>query len=95
MLPVTISNRRPVAADDGSVSFRGKDYRVEGPGRWKTTAIALHELSADLDARTPQELRRRPANPRLSPASLRRTLHSDMTVSGHLFSKTTFDDIIV
>jgi len=24
-----------------------------------------------------------------------RPLHSDMTVSGHLFSKTTFDDIIV
>jgi hypothetical protein len=28
-------------------------------------------------------------------ASLRRTLQADMTVSGRLFSKTTFDDIIV
>src|SRR5277367_1918776 len=33
---VAISNRRLVAADDGGVSFRWKDYRIEGPGRWKT-----------------------------------------------------------
>src|SRR5712672_4242165 len=52
-------------------------------------------LSADPDARSPQGLWRRPANPRFLLASLRRTLHSDMTVSGRLFSKTTFDDIIV
>src|SRR6266851_10002335 len=52
-------------------------------------------LSADPDARSPQGLWRRPANPRFSLASLRRTLHSDMTVSGRLFSKTTFDDIII
>jgi hypothetical protein len=43
MQPVAISNRRLVAADDGSVSFRWKDYRIEGPGRWKTMAIAPHE----------------------------------------------------
>jgi len=28
------------------VSFGWKDYRIEGPGRWKTMAIAQHELSA-------------------------------------------------
>ena len=28
---VAISNRRFVAADDGAVSFRLKDYRIEGP----------------------------------------------------------------
>src|ERR1700688_936887 len=39
-----ISNRRLVAADDGSVSFRWKDYRIEGPGRWKTMTIAPHEF---------------------------------------------------
>jgi hypothetical protein len=44
MQPVAISNRRLVAADDGSVSFRRKDYRIEGPGRWKTMAIAPHEF---------------------------------------------------
>jgi hypothetical protein len=44
MQPVAISNRRLVAADDGSVSFRWKDYRIEGPGRWKTMAIAPHEF---------------------------------------------------
>ena len=31
---VAISNRRLVAADAGGVSFRCKDYRIEGPGRW-------------------------------------------------------------
>jgi hypothetical protein len=44
MQPVAISNRRLVASDDGSVSFRWKDYRIEGPGRCKTMAIAPHEF---------------------------------------------------
>jgi hypothetical protein len=30
---VAISNRRLIAADDGGVSFRWKDYRIDGPGR--------------------------------------------------------------
>jgi hypothetical protein len=41
---VAISNRRLVAADDGSVSFRWKDYRIEGPGRWKTMTLTPHEF---------------------------------------------------
>jgi hypothetical protein len=44
MQPVAISNRRMVAVDDGSVSFRWKDYRIEGPGCWKTIAIAPREF---------------------------------------------------
>src|SRR5712675_131607 len=60
------------------------------PWRSRRTSLSAHP-----DARSPQGLWRRPANPRFLLASLRRTLHSDMTVSGHLFSKTTFDDIIV
>jgi Putative transposase/Transposase zinc-binding domain len=40
---VAISNRRLVAAD-GGVSFRWKDYRIEGPGRWKTMTLAPHEF---------------------------------------------------
>ena len=32
---VAISNRRLIAADDAGVAFRWKDYRVDGPGRWK------------------------------------------------------------
>jgi Putative transposase len=31
---VAISNRRLVSAD--AATFRWKDYRVEGPDRWKT-----------------------------------------------------------
>jgi len=30
---VAISNRRLIAADDGAIAFRWKDYRVNGPGR--------------------------------------------------------------
>ena len=41
---VAISNRRLVAADDGGVSFRWKEYRVEGPERWKTMALAPAEF---------------------------------------------------
>jgi hypothetical protein len=41
---VAISNRRLLAADDGGVSFRWKDYRIEGPGRWKTMTITPHEF---------------------------------------------------
>src|SRR5450432_2898672 len=41
---VAISNRRLVVADVGSVSCRGKDYRIEGPGRWKTMTLAPHEF---------------------------------------------------
>jgi Putative transposase/Transposase zinc-binding domain len=41
---VAISNRRLVTADDGGVSFRWKDYRIEGPGRWKTMMLTPHEF---------------------------------------------------
>src|SRR6202049_3913942 len=41
---VAISNRRLVAADDAGVSFRWKDYRIEGPDRWKTMTLAPHEF---------------------------------------------------
>jgi hypothetical protein len=41
---VAISNRRLIAADHGSVSFRWKDYRVDGPERWKTMTLHPHEF---------------------------------------------------
>jgi Putative transposase/Transposase zinc-binding domain len=41
---VAISNRRLVAANDGAIAFRWKDYRVEGPGRWKTMSLHPHEF---------------------------------------------------
>lgn len=41
---VAISNRRLVAAEDGGVSFRWKDYRIEGPERWKTMTLGAHEF---------------------------------------------------
>lgn len=41
---VAISNRRLVAADDGGVSFRWKDYRIAGPDRWKTMTLAPFEF---------------------------------------------------
>ena len=41
---VAISNRRLVAADDTGIAFRWKDYRVNGPGRWKTMRLHPHEF---------------------------------------------------
>ena len=41
---VAISNRRLVAADNTSIAFRWKDYRINGPGRWKTMTLAPHEF---------------------------------------------------
>jgi hypothetical protein len=41
---VAISNRRLIAADDAGVAFRWKDYRVQGPGRWKTMRLDPHEF---------------------------------------------------
>ena len=33
-----------IAADDGGVSFRWKDYRIDGPERWKTMTLGAHEF---------------------------------------------------
>jgi predicted Zn-ribbon and HTH transcriptional regulator len=41
---VAISNRRLMAADNGAIAFRWKDYRVNGPGRWKTMRLHPHEF---------------------------------------------------
>jgi len=41
---VAISNRRLIAADDNAIAFRWKDYRVNGPGRWKTMRLHPHEF---------------------------------------------------
>jgi hypothetical protein len=37
---VAISNRRLISADENGVTFRYKDYRVEGPARYKTMTLA-------------------------------------------------------
>jgi Putative transposase/Transposase zinc-binding domain len=41
---VAISNRRLVAADEKSVTFTFKDYRSEGPGRYKTMTLKTAEF---------------------------------------------------
>src|SRR5882672_1412728 len=41
---VAISNRRLIAADATSVTFRVKDYRIEGPGRYTTMTLATGEF---------------------------------------------------
>ena len=41
---IAISNRRLVAVDDSSVTFKIKDYRIEGPGRYKTMTLATNEF---------------------------------------------------
>jgi hypothetical protein len=41
---VAISNRRLISADETSVSFKWKDYRIEGPDRDKTMTLPTHEF---------------------------------------------------
>ena len=41
---VAISNSRLIAADERGITFRYKDYRVQGPGRYKTMTLAPHEF---------------------------------------------------
>ena len=41
---VAIANSRLIAADARSVTFKVKDYRVEGPGRYKTMTLAPGEF---------------------------------------------------
>jgi ssDNA-binding Zn-finger/Zn-ribbon topoisomerase 1 len=41
---VAISNRRLISADENGVSFKYKDYRIEGPGRYKTMTLAADEF---------------------------------------------------
>jgi Putative transposase/Transposase zinc-binding domain len=41
---VAISNRRLVAADESGVTFKYKDYRFEGPERYKTMTLAPGEF---------------------------------------------------
>jgi hypothetical protein len=41
---VAISNRRLIAADEKSVTFKVKDYRVEGAGRYTTMTLATAEF---------------------------------------------------
>ena len=41
---VAISNRRLISADETGVSFKWKDYRIEGPDRNKTMTLPTHEF---------------------------------------------------
>jgi hypothetical protein len=41
---VAISNRRLIASDDKGVTFKWKDYRLEGPARYKVMTLATHEF---------------------------------------------------
>jgi hypothetical protein len=41
---VAISNRRLIALDDNGVTFKWKDYRLEGPERYKVMTLATHEF---------------------------------------------------
>jgi hypothetical protein len=41
---VAISNSRLIRADTDSVTFRVKDYRIDGPGRYKTMTLEAHEF---------------------------------------------------
>jgi Putative transposase/Transposase zinc-binding domain len=41
---VAISNRRLIVCDDNGVTFKWKDYRIEGPDRYKVMTLSTHEF---------------------------------------------------
>jgi hypothetical protein len=41
---VAISNRRLIACDGKGVTFKWKDYRIEGPDRYKVMTLAINEF---------------------------------------------------
>ena len=41
---VAISNRRLIGCDENGVTFKWKDYRIEGPDRYKVMTLATHEF---------------------------------------------------
>jgi Putative transposase len=41
---IAISNRRLLSADENGVTFKYKDYRIEGPARYKTMMLATDEF---------------------------------------------------
>ena len=41
---VAISNRRLIALDERSVTFKVNDYRIEGPGRYTTMTLEIGEF---------------------------------------------------
>jgi hypothetical protein len=41
---VAVANSRLISVDETSVTFKWKDYRIEGPGRYKTMTLSTHEF---------------------------------------------------
>ena len=41
---IAISNRRLISTDERGVTFKWKDYRIEGPARYKTMTLPTHEF---------------------------------------------------
>ena len=41
---VAIANSRLISADQTGVTFKWNDYRIEGPGRYKTMTLPTHEF---------------------------------------------------
>jgi putative transposase len=41
---VAIANSRLISADETGVTFKWKDYRIEGTGRYKTMMLPTHEF---------------------------------------------------
>jgi hypothetical protein len=41
---VAIANRRLIAADETNVTFRWKDYRLQGGSRYKAVTLSVHEF---------------------------------------------------
>ena len=72
---VAISNRRLIALDERRVTFKVKDYRIDGPGRYTTMTLDVDEfIRRFLDPRPAQGL---PPHPPLRPARRQQPRRND------------------
>ena len=87
---VAIANRRLIASDDNSVTFSYKDYRIEGPARYKVMTLAtdefirrflMHVLPKGFHRIRHYGLFAKPSAPTISPApaSCSRIAHAERT----------------
>jgi hypothetical protein len=67
---VAISNSRLISADAAGVTFKYKDYRIEGPARYTTMTLDTHEF-----------IRRFLMH--VLPKGLHRIRHSGLLANGH------------
>jgi site-specific recombinase XerC len=87
---VAISNRRLIKADATGVTFTFKDYRIDGPGRYKTMTLEPGEFIRRFMLHVLVPCRRRVVDRSLSATQVSHTRHKPLKSYGWKFWLTFF-----